>query len=692
MKNELNELFYNEIEQSVYWACLFLFVLPCYLFYYWLDGRLGYFGSFLSPLVFILFSLFSCSIVMSRLYSVGVDGFFSTIYVLVTGVIYYYAPALVVFAFLVVGLLDDNDKRNHDDRKGNRFIAILIAVYIPVQIWFFAAIVNTYGSDENIINNDRLYVYSILFSSLGLGLFVARIFNIRGAAFFIPLIVGAIAFYYGHAPLVNYIAAKASKERQMAAAIGFLAKNTIAHGVGMPGEDNTFKTPEYIRLQISYLPARIALNPELAGRFLEVIRSSDHLKDIVKEVRQLNSDETYMLAKQEVSMALSKYPEYLRLAALTRKTEESALSFIDEHRKQHNVRILLPKSERLIYRALTCTGIAREIILHVRNIRYGLFKPSVRAKLTDRNGRTQFLSELHAEGVFLPSDWKFTNEKALLSDLSNAICARRDHIINDFEKKYGMPLLNKGRPYTSNEFLNIVANISGVDKLADFTKESYQENFRRLVDQSSSHELIKKLNDNIGKVGPEFIKSAFLPAAGIASSFVFILVNLASLSMLLLRMVGVKSIYSAVAFLSFFVVAVLFLSHHNDGLFAAKISAQEKLISAQEKLYAGANFVFSSVGFYPSLTDQPASYLDRMSEHHVQRSLESIAGNMLMTPSSKSAFFHLTMAKHYNPNLEAGQIAELIYDRYKSIGADDKESPLNYRYIVLARRFGFKHE
>lgn len=605
---------------------------------------------------------------------------FFTFNIIIIIALTYFNKYLLILYLLYIGLDQRHEEGGLLSSKKffERFLLFLIFIYAMTQLWFMSALINTISSDENLLNNDILKTGSLLFSSLGFGLLLARIFKNTGTKFFMPIIIGGCIMFYGQDYLLNYWANKQTTETKISALNGILAKNVIINHSGIPGEQDTFKTPERIRIEMTYLPALITRT--LSDKPYEtLIENSDYIVTLALEAKQLNNQYFYEKSKKLVTVAWGRYPEYLKLAAMTKSDESSARKFIKNHILGSQFFTLYKNysaKHPSINDAKSCKGIANAAIKEVENLGPKWF--SVKTKLRNERGRQAFINKARSYGLELSPNWSFSNIQNLRNDLTSLTCKKRDKEISKFENEHGISLLKNGKPYTITEFIHQLTGAPNIEKLEDYDMEAYKQAKHTKISSMSPQQVINHLQAKQEIFGNDFFKAAMMPAVGLVTSFTFLVLNIFILFNGILRELYVNRILRRIL-LTATAIGVLTISNIiNQGFWQAGINLQEIT-------YRHSNHWFSKVGLAPSLIDQTDVYRSKMSMHHLRLAESAVKNNLLTTPPSRSALFHITIAKYYDKQAKTSHLLEGMLKRYQELGAENKESQLNERYEYIKR-------
>lgn len=593
---------------------------------------------------------------------------------IIVGLLYYFSIFFLIIYVLIEGLKQTNDEGGvfQSEKFINRLILFLIAIYILVQLWFSAAIINTVGSDENLLNNEVLKDVSLLFTSIGFGLLLARFAKAKGTNFFIPLVFGSCIMFYGQEYVLNYWASKQSTEIKTAALTGVLAKSVFINHAGVPNEGDEFKAPEKVRIELVYLPAIVALtNNEKDYRY--IAKTSSYVRTIIQEAKFLTNNNNFEAASSKINEVWNSYVDYLNLAAMTKVHEMQALKMIYKNSRHDPSKFSFPGQKNYDFNK-SCDGKANAVIAQIKDEAPRGY--SLAAVLKNKRGRQKFLDAMYNHGVSFPQNWKFSSEAKLKVEIKNAICNLRDKKIKEFEQKTGKKFLNKGNPYTISEFIELITGVPNINSLEDFDHKAFSHSARKTVSNKSSSEIINFLITKTDEHGDEWFKAAVMPAIGLSASFVFMLLNILVLIAGLMREIKVPNVYrKGVVYL--FLGALIWISKpYEQGILQAGLSLQEST-------YRHSNYWFSSAGLTPSLTDQTDEYRTKMSKHHLSRAETALKQSLLTTPPSRSALFHVTLAKYYDKDAKTKHLLDAMMKRYQQLGAENKESQFNERYNYI---------
>lgn len=679
-----------------YWAGALFLVGVYYVNIYFVKN--SFFGSYtyLVSIAFYIFIVFGISnIITSRLEKIKEERrnkqssnsyYFikSFLNLLVVSLLLHIGETILITYIVLVGLIPNKKNIAIENKAYYIFILTITAIYIPLQIWFSSAIINTVGSDEDLLSNNSIKYVSLIFSSLGFGLLLAKLADEKISAFILALTIGFVSMYFGQEQLLNYWASKQPTENKISAFIGILGKSAIINHTGAPEEKDIFKTPEKIRAELVYAPAAVALTGK-DTIYRNIVNNSNYIRSFLLEpIKKNNPKKAQALA--DIKKLWVGYVDYLKLAAMTEKDKIGAANLIFYKSRQHKDYFnIVPIAEYKEYGDdLTCTGVARKTREEIQKEipkRY-----SASTVFNSKKGRKLVLDGLSKRGLHLKHNWRFTNEKALIKDLSVAVCNKRDKLIKDFENKYNVSFLKKesgfiskgkGAPYTVEEFMKIVANIPNIKKYSDLEKFVIKEE-SRIIANTSTSSFIKSIESKVNELGNDWIKAAVLPAVGLSASFTFMLLNVVILIGGLLTLVKSPNILKSSAIILFVVSLIWIAKPYEQGYLQAGITLQEKV-------YRHSNYWFTRIGLPPTLSDQTDSYKQKMSNHHLRKANNALQNNLITTPPSRSALFHVSMANYYNKDAKTEKIIASMLKRYKSLGAENSESSLNERYKYIKK-------
>lgn len=629
-------------------------------------------------------------------------GFFPVL--LLFGILYYLSVYILLLWIFVTGLSQAKSEKKYlkSDRSIRILLLVLIAIYIPIQVWFNAALINTASSDESFMGNKYVAEYALIVASIGFGLLMARFIRSKGTNFFIPFVLGFCVIFFGQEHAINYWASKQDSSTQISSLFGVLAKSAIANHARMPGEEDEFKTPEQVRLELLFLPAKITMmsNEDLVKN---IVMSSNYVSSMLTEYNSSATDQAYARFQREVGDVWESYIDYIKMVAMRHRADAVAPRGVpDRHITSaeghaHNlfmryatgrhfeINFETAGSERRERGILfSCRGIAADIIVEIQEeLPRGMTLS--RALQTER-GRSQLLSALQQEGIVFPTNWRFTNRDDLFRDLHTKICELNEENVRRFEAETGRPLmvaaqrsrgLENERPYTISEFVEMFTGVPGITNYEDINRQAFMAYGRSRIEQASATDVLAAAEAIVTENGSEWFKAAMMPAIGVTASFIFLFINLLVLVSGVARELGLHFYIRVVSIMlvSAIIVNPLIETKSLSGAFYL----------AQESTYRNANYFFTSLGYTPTLSNQSDDYKATMRDHHLQRASVALNQNRLTTPASTSALFHVSMAKYYDNDAETNSVLQAMIDRYESLGADSPDSRFNDRYNYILK-------
>lgn len=603
-----------------------------------------------------------------------------------------------------------------------RYLLVLLAIYIPLQLWGLVALINTVGSDENLLENNLIIFLPMVISSVGFGLFIAGFVKENRKRFFSSLFIGTFVLFIGQTALLNYWASEQTKETKITAFFSVLAKSVIVNSAGMPNEQDDFNSPEDLRVELVYLPGwltlikgeraykNLAINSSYAKSFFNT--GNENKTVVVDDKKPSVQVKKPVAKKKEVAKTQAKqidltkdwegYASYLKLAAMTKTQEKEAKDFIEGLYTPHFGKVypIFGKTHEF---ALSCTGKAYEILAQLNKdipSQYSLAQGFKKEEI-----RNNFFKLLRENGLAFPTNWNFTSEQKLVVDISNGFCRNRDKDMSLFENQYGKKVLNNNQPFTAAEYMQLVTGIENIDSFAKVEELNEDGNLLAEMSEQNNEEpeleieqvspakvavapvktqkpasvnLVSYANSNVGNSGDQWFKIAIMPAIGLSMGFAFLLLNSLMFISAGLQTIKLPVFVARLTVTIVFALLVWVSKPYSQGLMLANISLQKTT-------YESVSYFLTNLGLTPSLSMLSANQSKQMSLHHLKRAELALSKNLLATPVSRSSLFHVTMAEYYDDSAPTKNLLATMLRRYEILGAEKSRSKLNDRYEYIKK-------
>ncbi|WP_445003811.1 hypothetical protein [Halomonas mongoliensis] len=599
------------------------------------------------------------------------------------GIMWLFSWKWIAIAGFVMAFINSESGGARRFRDWGWYYIGALSFVVLIQMWLNTAAINTMGSDETLLDNQRIESLAPMLAALGFAVFMMRLVPARGTQVIAVFIMSAMGFYHAQTQVVEWWAERQSDEDQRSAIFASFGKIALLNQAPslIIREENA--NPNRIRLYASFLPAATVLNQR--EEEMKAVLDSADAGTVLASMQEamLQGGQAQREGKRALQRAHAGYEAYMTAYMLRLDDEQTAHNLA-----YHHAPALLQDRDTPLTRRELARHIIREINNEVPARRRNL--NGYRAIYNSHRGRDRVMSGLREIGVNLPRDWEFTDFEAFRRDIESGLLSKARRLERSVSRHLSTSpeslasLQVNGTPFMSWDDYTLkglgLSLPQSTRPSSQYTPAQYRADVQHVFDESRARSLLELALPSLqqGQARTLPIKAAILPSVVIVTSFLVLIFNLAALIYALYERYGWRLLPYLPSWLRKRPSRYgKILIGWGIFVFVLSFGPTNLYLSAQEKTYGIANGIFRTLSIPATFSDRDAEYREAQAQHHLDRAARGVRGNWNLNFTFETAKFHLEMASYYSRRTtpEIREQAELILRRYRALGADKLNSP-----------------